>query len=75
MSKLTITIETDNVPGLMNEIVPNFNPPKYPGNIPNMWDIRQQPNPCENCPNNPLNNPFATGFCNCILGSLNNIIY
>lgn len=30
-------------------------------------------NPCINCPNNPMNNPFASGFCNCILG--NNIIY
>lgn len=30
-------------------------------------------NPCANCPNNPMNNPFYSGFCNCILG--NNIIY
>ncbi len=23
--------------------------------------------PCRNCPSNPMNNPFASGFCNCVL--------
>lgn len=32
-------------------------------------------NPCENCPNNPKNNPFSSGFCNCALPSLMNPIY
>lgn len=34
--------------------------------------------PCRNCPNNPANNPFASGFCNCALPYLvgpNRIIY
>lgn len=31
--------------------------------------------PCENCPNNPKNNPFSSGFCNCALSALSNIIY
>lgn len=42
--------------------------------------IKEYPSPkyntsnvCINCPNNPMNNPFSCGFCNCILG--NNIIY
>lgn len=32
-------------------------------------------NPCENCPNNPKNNPFSSGFCNCALPALFNPIY
>lgn len=32
-------------------------------------------NPCEHCPNNPINNPFSSGFCNCALPALTNIIY
>lgn len=32
-------------------------------------------NPCEHCPNNPKNNPFSSGFCNCALPALTNIIY
>lgn len=32
-------------------------------------------NPCENCPNNPKNNPFSSGFCNCALPTLSNPIY
>ena len=31
--------------------------------------------PCANCPNNPMNNPHATGFCNCALPALMNPIY
>lgn len=31
--------------------------------------------PCENCPNNPKNNPHSSGFCNCALPSLMNPIY
>lgn len=31
-------------------------------------------NPCEHCPNNPKNNPFSSGFCNCALPALTNII-
>lgn len=32
-------------------------------------------NPCEHCPNNPKNNPFSSGFCNCALPTLSNPIY
>lgn len=31
--------------------------------------------PCENCPNNPKNNPHASGICNCVLPYMNNTIY
>ena len=29
-------------------------------------------NPCENCSNNPANNPNASGVCNCVLPYLYN---
>lgn len=32
-------------------------------------------NPCEHCPNNPKNNPFSSGLCNCALPALSNPIY
>lgn len=32
-------------------------------------------NPCEHCLNNPKNNPFSSGFCNCALPALYNPIY
>lgn len=35
--------------------------------------IHNVSDPCINCPNNPMNNPFASGVCNCILK--NNIVY
>jgi len=25
---------------------------------------------CDSCPNNPANNPYASGFCNCTLGTM-----
>lgn len=31
--------------------------------------------PCRNCPNNPVNNPHASGFCNCALPAMYNTIY
>ena len=32
-------------------------------------------NPCDNCPNNPKNNPFSSGFCNCAIPALTNPMY
>ena len=29
----------------------------------------QHHDPCENCPNNPKNNPYASGVCFCSLAS------
>lgn len=34
------------------------------------FDAYNEPRCCRNCPNNPRNNPHATGFCHCILPSL-----
>ena len=31
--------------------------------------------PCENCPNNPKNNPFASGVCSCVLPYMNQVMY
>lgn len=49
-------------------------------NDPSIWNqsnqgINHPYNPCLNCINNPLNNPFATGICHCALPSMHNIIY
>ena len=33
----------------------------------NNWGTRQFNDPCANCPNNPANNPNASGICNCVL--------
>lgn len=38
-------------------------------------EVYKPMNCCENCPNNPLNNPYASGFCNCALPSLTNPIW
>lgn len=84
MKRATLIIESDDIQGLFESIkpyiderifTPSYPSPSYPGNIPNLWDIRKQPNPCDTCPNNPINNPFSSGFCNCILGNLNNITF
>ena len=42
-------------------------------NYPLLFGTKQPDytNPCLNCKNNPLNNPFASGFCNCSLPSRN----
>lgn len=32
-------------------------------------------NPCEHCQNNPVNNPYASGVCHCVLPYMNNTIY
>lgn len=38
-------------------------------------DISNRIDPCENCPNNPKNNPNASGICHCALPTLYNPIY
>ena len=30
---------------------------------------------CKNCPNNPMNNPYATGVCHCALPSMEMVRY
>lgn len=32
-------------------------------------------NCCKNCPNNPMNNKFASGVCNCVLPSMEAFFY
>lgn len=51
----------------------------YPGNksIPAYLDSKdtfEGPKCCRNCPNNPKNNPYASGFCWCSLPSMENHI-
>ena len=40
----------------------NFN--EQPFKIYTPWDSHEC---CRNCPNNPKNNPYASGICNCVL--------
>ena len=44
-------------------VYPKVNTTKY------TWN-----NPCENCPNNPAINKFASGVCNCAFSALYTII-
>lgn len=52
--------------------------------ITTFWDDKLEENSnsgryaykcCANCPNNPLNNPNASGICHCILPTLENVRY
>ena len=70
-----------NISGIPASIFENTNP-NYTGfeNInPNSTGFggkyNMGNNPCEHCPNNPKNNPFSSGFCNCALPALSNPIY
>lgn len=42
---------------------------EYPETVKNFYAINESKcdSPCDNCPNNPAVNRFATGFCNCTL--------
>lgn len=64
LNKLTIDIETPGVTSINYKIYQKVDIPKY------AWI-----NPCENCPNNPIINKFASGVCNCALPYLCNPIY
>lgn len=55
MKRIIIEIEEDEVP-LRNNHNYNFG---------NSHDV------CANCSNNPANNPYASGFCNCTLPYFN----
>lgn len=60
-----------NITGIPASIFENTNPNSTGfGGKYNMGN-----NPCENCPNNPKNNPFSSGFCNCALPALMNPMY
>ena len=62
MKKITILIED------------TFDPIDLPDWINNNYrNIDGYYDPCYNCRNNPKNNPYASGFCNCSLP--NNINY
>lgn len=60
-----------NISGIPTSIFENTNPNSTGfGGKYNMGN-----NPCDNCPNNPKNNPFSSGFCNCAIPALNNPMY
>ena len=60
LNNLTINFET---PGIITIVYPRVNTTKH------AWS-----NPCENCPNNPAINKFASGVCNCAFPTLYIII-
>lgn len=49
----------------LNKIMKKY--PYYPEQQNNYQLIQNNFKYCEKCPNNPKNNPFATGVCNCAL--------
>ena len=70
--KITIIIEDDGTAqGLSN--IQDFSIPETSGYG---WNGRRgYVNPCEHCNNNPVNNPYASGFCNCALPALANPMF
>jgi len=42
---------------------------------PKTYSYKSYADPCENCPNNPKNNPNASGVCSCALPYLHNQMY
>ena len=42
---------------------------------PKAYTFTAKSNPCDNCPNNPANNPLASGICNCALPYMNQVVY
>ena len=42
---------------------------------PETKSLKSYSNPCEHCPNNPMNNPNASGFCNCVLPYMHQCTY
>lgn len=70
---MKVTVSTTSTTLTSNDEIPiNINGQNYP-----LIDSEtpQYTNPCENCVNNPKNNRFASGVCNCMLPYLNNPIY
>lgn len=69
MKKITMIIEDDENGKQEAQITyPEIKPwepwaPSYPFNMP----IMPYSDPCVGCPNNPRNNPYATGTCVCSL--------
>ena len=68
--KYVITTSGTSTPN--DEITININGYSYPTID---FEHLQHTNPCEHCMNNPKNNRFASGICNCVLPYINNIIY
>lgn len=67
MRRTIIIINDDGTRNTMNDQVQQF--PYSPS------PYAQQTDPCLNCSNNPANNPFASGICNCALPSMYNVRY
>jgi hypothetical protein len=60
----------------------NTNSTAYDGHFWNdEWNVKDRTaksysyDCCANCPNNPANNPNATGICHCVLPSMEMIIF
>ena len=68
--KYMITTSRTLIPNDENNI--NINGSSYPTID---FEPQQYINPCEHCMNNPKNNRFASGICNCALPYMNSMIY
>lgn len=75
MTYITKSDNTSSLNDFINETRSN--------DITTFWDDKLEENSnsryaykcCANCPNNPLNNPNASGFCYCILPTLESVRY
>ena len=59
----------DEIQEMLNDWKKENNVPEtnvVPAVIDNRWNQFDY-DPCAACSNNPMNNPFASGFCNCVL--------
>ena len=59
---------------IFNKLVFDYSTKYYSYNIMVFFG-RKYNNPCETCMNNPQNNPYASGVCNCALPALLNPIF
>ena len=64
----TMKLTTSNSSNTINASV-DYTYVEYPEIVKNVYVINtsKQNSPCDNCPNNPAVNKFATGVCHCTL--------
>lgn len=66
--RIVITIEEDQDLGAGPYRSEKFG--EYGRYVPALTAPTRAEHPCTHCPNNPANNPYASGICNCVLPSM-----
>lgn len=67
--KITVIIEDDGTAQGLD--IQDFS---IPGTTNYGWN-REYRDPCKFCNNNPINNPYTSGICNCALPALANPMF